>query len=290
MKLSAVAASILCLAASAPAARAAVLPPIAVTSVIVEESLITVRGSNFGDAAPSLVLGGRPLDVIGSTYEEVLAELPEAMAPGSYLLRVSREPNREPFTLFEVTVGAAGPKGEKGEVGPQGPAGTPGPDVTGQVADLRARVDALTKQINVLTAQLATVQVTLQPFRRVGTDVIIEGANLHVRNGSGRTESNNGLGNLIVGYNERGESGVQTGSHNVVVGREHTFSSYGGIVAGSRSTATQPFSVYFTGQTFSIDMGTSEMLTSGRTRIRGGSIDLLAAGALTIKGSTVNIN
>lgn len=290
MKLAAVAASVLCLAASTEVARAAVLPPIAVTSVVVEENLVTIRGSNFGDVAPAFALGGHPLEVIGSTREEVLAELPESLAPGSYLLRASREANREPYTLFEVTIGAAGPQGAKGEVGPAGPAGPPGPDVTGQIADLRARLDTLTKQVNTLTAQLATVQTTLQPFRRVGTDVFIEGANLHVRNGSGRTDSNNGLGNVFVGYNERGEGGLQTGSHNVVVGREHTFSSYGGIVAGSRSTATQPFSVHFTGQTFSIDMGTSEMLTQGRTRIRGGSIDVLAAGALTIKGSTVNIN
>ena len=290
MKLSAIAASVLCLAASAAAARAAVVAPIAVTSVIVEENLITIRGSNFGDTAPSLVLGGHPLDVIGSTHEEVLAELPDGIAAGSYLLRVSREPNREPFTLFEVTIGAAGPQGEKGEVGAQGPVGPPGPDVTGQIADLRARLDTLTKQITVLTAQLATVQVTLQPIRRVGTDVIIEGANLHLRNGSGRTESNNGLGNLIVGYNERGEAPLQTGSHNVVVGREHSFASHGGIVVGSRATATQPFSVYFAGQKLKANTVTTDLNSQNSTEVRGGSIDVLAAGALTIKGSTVNIN
>jgi hypothetical protein len=111
-----------------------------------------------------------------------------------------------------------------------------------------------------------------------------------VRNGSGRTDSNNGLGNLIVGYNERGEVGTQTGSHNVVVGREHSFTSHGGILAGSRATATQPFSAYISGQTLNVNTVTVESNSSARTRIRGATIDVLAAGALTIKGSTVNIN
>ena len=111
VKSSALVASVLCLALSG-AARAAELSPIAVTSVIVEETLITIRGSNFGDAAPAVALGGHPLDVIGNTREELLAELPAGLAAGSYLLRLSREPNAQPFTLFEVTIGAAGPRGE----------------------------------------------------------------------------------------------------------------------------------------------------------------------------------
>jgi hypothetical protein len=290
MNRSAVAASVLCLAAAAPAARAAVLPPIVITSVIVEEKLVTIRGSNFGDTAPVFALGGRPLDVLGSTPEEVLGELTEPLAPGSYLLRASRQANVEPFTVFEVTIGAVGPQGDKGEVGPAGPAGPPGPDVTAQIADLRARVDTLAKQLTAVTAQLATVQTVLQPFRRVGTDVFLEGVNLYVRNGTGRTDSNNGLGNVFVGYNERTASNTQTGSHNLVVGRDHTFTSYGGIVAGSRSTSTLPYSAYFTGQTFSVDTTTIELNSQGRTRVRGGSIDIFAAGALTLKGSTVNIN
>ena len=44
----------------------------------------------------------------------------------------------------------------------------------------------------------------------------------------------NGLGNLIVGYNELREGGEnrRNGSHNVVVGTQHAFSSVGGLVVG----------------------------------------------------------
>ena len=206
MKLSAIAASVLCLAASAAAARAAVVRTIAVTSVIVEENLITIRGSNFGDTAPSFVLGGHPLDVIGSTYEEVLAELPDGIAAGSYLLRVSREPNREPFTLFEVTIGAAGPQGEKGEVGPQGPVGTA--RARRHRADRRpagapGHADEADHRPH-RPARHGPGHPATHPSRRHGHDH--RGRQPPPAQRERPDGSNNGLGNLIVGYNERGEA------------------------------------------------------------------------------------
>ena len=68
------------------------------------------------------------------------------------------------------------------------------------------------------------------------TTIRIEGANLQIVNGSGTTNGTvDGLGNLIVGYNEIGNpSGDdRTGSHNIVSGRKNNFSSYGGLVVGS---------------------------------------------------------
>ena len=40
----------------------------------------------------------------------------------------------------------------------------------------------------------------------------ISGANLQLVNGSGSTETLNGAGNLVIGYDEM--PGTQTGSHN----------------------------------------------------------------------------
>jgi hypothetical protein len=57
----------------------------------------------------------------------------------------------------------------------------------------------------------------------------------------------NGLGNLIVGYNEPREPidsehpNVRTGSHNVVVGRRHNFSSFGGLVVGDLNEISGAF-------------------------------------------------
>ncbi len=49
----------------------------------------------------------------------------------------------------------------------------------------------------------------------------------------------NGTGNIIIGYNE-GTSEERTGSHNLVIGTDHSFSSYGGIVAGTDNEIAAP--------------------------------------------------
>lgn len=57
---------------------------------------------------------------------------------------------------------------------------------------------------------------------------------MHIRDGSGTTDGPvNGLGNLIIGYNEVFEdTGTRTGSHNLVIGMGHTYKSFAGIVTG----------------------------------------------------------
>jgi hypothetical protein len=80
-----------------------------------------------------------------------------------------------------------------------------------------------------LAQRVAALEDLLQHFSRKGNEVFITGANLHIVNGLADTETTNALGNLIVGYNEPfGEGDVRTGSHNVVVGKWHNFSSSGG--------------------------------------------------------------
>lgn len=69
----------------------------------------------------------------------------------------------------------------------------------------------------------------------VGGDVFFSGFNVHVRSGSGATDGPvNGRGNLIVGYNAG--SPERTGSHNLVVGDLHSYTSFGGLVAGRANT------------------------------------------------------
>ena len=90
--------------------------------------------------------------------------------------------------------------------------------------------------------------------------VRIVAANLQVVNGEGSSSTINGLGNIIVGYDEvknfppstcsngqyetipscQGAGftwsfGYKTGSHNLILGSENNYGSYGGIVAGSQN-------------------------------------------------------
>lgn len=55
--------------------------------------------------------------------------------------------------------------------------------------------------------------------------------------------STNGLGNLIVGYNEPGNlfGDDRTGSHNIVFGLANSFSSFGGLVGPHNSTISGAF-------------------------------------------------
>jgi hypothetical protein len=79
----------------------------------------------------------------------------------------------------------------------------------------------------------------------VGNDVYFDGCNVHIRNGSGYTSgSSNGLGNLILGYNEDTIStpNDRTGSHNLIIGPEHTYSSYGGLIAGEQNIISGAYS------------------------------------------------
>lgn len=71
----------------------------------------------------------------------------------------------------------------------------------------------------------------------------IRGLNVQIVNGSGSTGgSENGLGNLILGDNELGNSSgdARTGSHNLVVGARNSYSSSGGVVIGPRTRSRHP--------------------------------------------------
>ncbi len=63
-------------------------------------------------------------------------------------------------------------------------------------------------------------------------DCNIDNGNLQLTNGAGSTAAAmNGKGNLIVGYNEDSPIPTsRTGSHNVIVGTQHEYTSYGGLV------------------------------------------------------------
>ena len=101
-------------------------------------------------------------------------------------------------------------------------------------------VDAVADHVAALQKDMAVLRDTLGYIRSATNDqgypeVVITGANLRIVNGLGATDCTdaqdnpipdcpNGLGNLIVGYNEpRGFEDVRTGSHNVVVGQGAQF-------------------------------------------------------------------
>ncbi|MCP4136760.1 MAG: hypothetical protein GY754_37670 [bacterium] len=60
---------------------------------------------------------------------------------------------------------------------------------------------------------------------------------MQIVSGSGSTHgTENGRGNLIVGYNEaRAIGNYRSGSNNLIIGAYHNYSSHGGLVAGYKN-------------------------------------------------------
>jgi len=136
-----------------------------------------------------------------------------------------------------------------------------------------------------MAERMAMLEHTLSAmaFDDAANEVVITGANLRIVNGLGQTETTNGLGNLIVGYNESRSPNfpdTRTGSHNVVVGKENNFASFGGIVVGQFSEIS--------GQFASVSGG-SGGTASGRFAAVSGGLDNTASGDFSsVSGGDAN--
>jgi hypothetical protein len=139
-----------------------------------------------------------------------------------------------------------------------------------QMADQAALIASLQADLSVSNAYIQDLQSyvsvddTTNPSRPV---VMISGANLQVTNGLGSTLSTNGVGNILVGYDESmlglcyivpanmedlydatacansgglwlGTVATKTGSHNLIVGDRHAYTAYSSIVSGTANFST----------------------------------------------------
>ena len=101
-----------------------------------------------------------------------------------------------------------------------------------------------------LARRVATLERLMNGVTRDGHDLYVDGVNVFIRSGSGRTDGTpNGAGNLIIGYNESiggvdaqgNPNDVRTGSHMLVLGRGNSYTAYGGIVAGIYNRTSAPW-------------------------------------------------
>jgi hypothetical protein len=195
---------------------------------------------------------------------------------------------------------AAAPVAHAQQQRPASPA--PAPDPGAELKALKRQVAAMQKAVTTLRAQLdaqtaanASLQSTVESLRRdvdgaqrgvramqnnsildlngyVRFDIssgyptiVFDGVNVQVVNGTGATQTTNGLGNLIVGYNRprttdpvcstgpfptqaecAARGGVwarshKSGSHNIVAGDFNAYSSWGGVVFGLENATTAPY-------------------------------------------------
>jgi hypothetical protein len=161
-----------------------------------------------------------------------------------------------------------------------------------------------------MARRLAALEYKLQYIDGGPNEVVITGANLRIVNGLGSTDTTNGLGNLIVGYNElRMQSlpfcaqfppppvctDARTGSHNIVAGRQNNFSRYGGLVVGFLNEISSPFASVSggfentaSGPSASVSGGDSNVASGDEASVSGGFRNAASGGGASISGGQEN--
>lgn len=140
------------------------------------------------------------------------------------------------------------------------------------------------------TAELATLKNIL-PYisyqvKGVGgkPTIQVKSVNVQIVSGSGSTSGTiNGEGNLVVGYDEGIRS--QTGSNNLILGFNQSFTSYGGLLTGSGNTLSGP-DASITGGSANTASGRSSSISGGRENTASGEVSSVSGGVLNTAKST----
>ena len=155
-------------------------------------------------------------------------------------------------------------------------------------ADLKGRVTSLASETGRLKDLLAGVS-------RDGDTLRFSHMNVQIVNGDGQTSSTNGLGNLIVGYDANGSNYDRDGSHNVVVGDNHGYSSFGGLVAGYSNRISGPYASVSAGYdntasafASSVTGGTSNTASGEHSTVHGGARNTASAPLSSVLGGHDN--
>ncbi len=148
-----------------------------------------------------------------------------------------------------------------------------------------------------LNSRLTAVEARTAPLSVTGNTFTITGKNVQIVDGTGRTDSVSGLGNLTVGYNELRPRGTntRTGSHNLIVGSGNNYSSYGGLVAGQVNTISGVFASVSGGQV-NIASGAAASVSGGifneaggtDASVSGGQVNMASGAAASISGGANN--
>jgi trimeric autotransporter adhesin len=107
--------------------------------------------------------------------------------------------------------------------------------------------------------------------------VQFSGVNVQVVDGEGKTASINGEGNLIIGYDENPNGHTQTGSHDLILGEEQTFTSFAGLVAGKSNVIDGEYASV-TGGVGNSASGIYSAVTGGATNTASGVASSVTAG------------
>ena len=167
----------------------------------------------------------------------------------------------------------------------------------GQNTTLQTQVTTLQNSLNAQNAQNAFalgqfVSVQNGTIRGLGgPHIIFKGVNVHIENGLTPGDSANGLGNLIVGFDDDGFDSLErdandidaarTGSHNLVVGDDHEFTASNGFVAGEGNVVSADYAA--------VSGGVGNTASAFAATVTGGEYNLADEVAASVSGGASNI-
>ncbi len=129
-----------------------------------------------------------------------------------------------------------------------------------------------------ITVKSTTFSITANRFEAKGNSgtalvlddtaktMTFEKANVRILNGATKTDQANGLGNLIIGYNEPHTTPKnRTGSHNLILGVGHGYESFGSIISGKNHSIQSPHAAVIGGEENEIgQLGESSVSIAGQ--------------------------
>ncbi len=157
-----------------------------------------------------------------------------------------------------------------------------------------AQESALTEEQSEILRHMSIVHLEDGGAGTVKT-IRISGVNLQIVNGLGATNGSyeqpdtsdpevtrtNGVGNLIVGYQEfrtrEDDSNERVGSHNVIVGRGHNHSSFGGLAVGLDNTISGAYATVSAGARNTAS-GLHSTVSAGVSNTASGEFSTVSAG------------
>jgi len=173
-----------------------------------------------------------------------------------------------------------------------------------EIANLQSELATANTAITNLQTELADVQnnsvLALDGILTFNVDAsgypraLFSGVNVQIVNGLGATNGYiddpntddptltqvNGLGNLIVGYNEVSSPSGRSGSHNIVTGVQNTYTSFGGLVGGKENGITGTYA--------SIIGGRNNRASGNFSTVSGGRINRATGELSSVTGGTHN--
>ena len=157
---------------------------------------------------------------------------------------------------------------------------------------LQSTVEDIDIAVSGLTTDVSELEQKTTPISYVEADdsLIFSGVNVFVQDGSGDTvvdggQSEVGLGNLIIGYNEEpsDSSFNRNGNHNLVIGPGHSYEGAGGLVAGLNNSLLADH-VSVTGGENNRARAHASSISGGETNVTWGDYSSILGGYLNTAG------